>query len=232
MQVLLHEPYTLPALLRADFTKIGEGRSPKRHLSEITRAIKEAAGGNVEAIEGEQDGLRPQAGFLFERALENVWKEYHRETRPVELQFNVELDDIVGTPDGLETLDENLLSMKQTWMSMRKWEEDLASIKAGEPVQHFVEWFAREPGYLQMMRKGVTTVDGVSLRLSPSIRRVRFLVFWVNGDYTRRVGRGVQITNTLLEFADKDLDKNWKTILNYRDWLDKKEKEGQGGEAR
>lgn len=169
--------------------------------------MQQASGGATGPIEGEQEGLRPQAGFLFERALENTWKEYHRETRPVELQFTVEYDGIVGTPDGLETLDNTLLSMKLTWKSMRKWEED--------PTSHFVDWFAREQGYLWMLRQGGSSLGRLK------VDKLRFLIFWVNGDYSRKMGRGPQITDTLFQFSDEELERNWNTIVRYRDWLDK-----------
>lgn len=226
MKILHHQPYALPAMLRADFTPMGEGRSPKRHLSEITRAMQQAAGGATGPIQGEQEGLRPQAGFMFERTLENTWKEYHRETRPVELQFTVEYDGIVGTPDGLETLDNILMSMKFTWKSMRKWEED--------PQGYFVDWFAREQGYLWMLRKGDFRLnDGIEcFARIHRINKLRFLIFWVNGDYTRQIGRGPQITDTLFEFSDEELERNWNTIVRYRDWLDKQDKEAAIEEGR
>ena len=202
-------------MLRADFTSMGEGRTPGRHLSEITRAMQAASGLSVGAIPGEQANLRPQIGFLWERALEGAWREYHLETRPVAAQVKVVYDDVEGTPDGLHLLDLCTEEYKFTWKTMRKWDED--------PEQHFPDWMARAKGYLYMVNKGEVWDGPTRLQIpNQGIFLARFLVFWCNGDYSRKEGRGPQVTEDVFRFEEQELEDHWKTIKRYDDWLTKR----------
>lgn len=216
-------------MLDGSLNPMGHGRPAGRHLSEITRAMKEAMGENVTGIAGDADSaLRPLCGFLFERctdlvwlgvpyafAFQIAWAEYMAvakvempvERGAVETQLRCQLEGILGTPDGLATQASGrqlVESYKGTWKSMRKWEED--------PEEHFGIWMIAESSYLKMLQAEGKTVD-----------TIRFFILWMNGDYSRKPGRGAQVTFTDVQFSQNEIDRNWLNVLTYRDWLDKKE---------
>lgn len=225
---------------RADFSAFGTGRDPTHlHLGEIIRAKKAAAGDRIDGIEGEQENLRAQIGFLWERAvgmvwqgipwaaaLEIVWKEYCSvaqigppERGYVESQLRIEHDGIRMTPDGL---DENgwLESYKFTYRTMRKWEEDAE----GE----FWSWLEAEAGYVYAINRLRTDPcpEGCGCeKTAPPLLGCRFFIFWANGDYSRKPGRGPQATYTEVRWTPEELESNWQGILRYRDYCLKLRKE-------
>ena len=60
-----------PVSLRDNEGKpMGEGRPPGLHLGQIIQRMRVAAGERTGNVEGDQDGVRIQEGFLWESALE------------------------------------------------------------------------------------------------------------------------------------------------------------------
>lgn len=181
-----------------DFTKmdaslqpIGTGRSSGLHLSGLVKsAVFRRTGKESKAIEGEQDAVRMQAGFLWERAMEYAFTEYMQaERKTIKKQVKVTLDEVTGSPDGVCTKDNVLEEYKLTWRSMKRWNES--------PEENFLNWFMQVKGYLWML--GLT--------------KVRFFIFWVNGDYTYKPGRGPQVTTQEFEFTQEELQENWQELM-------------------
>jgi hypothetical protein len=175
----------------ASLTPMGTGRAAGLHLSALVKAaVQEITGKELKSIEGEQDGVRAMTGFLWERALEYAFKEYMQaERKGIKKQLKVELEGVHGSPDGLSVKDNILEEYKCTWRSMKRWNED--------PEGNFLYWFMQVKGYLHML--GLT--------------KVRFFIFWVNGDYTYKPGRGPQVTTQEFEFTKEELDDNWKLLI-------------------
>lgn len=219
------EPFKIK-LYDASFLPAGTNRPVGLHQSQIIRAKKAANGDKITGIEGEDPNLRAQWGFLWERAidlvwqgvpwgiaLEIVWREYLKvadlevpKRGPVETQLHLEQDRILMTPDGLDHGNDVLESYKLTWKSMRKWEED--------PEGYFWDWLDAEAGYIRTLR----------LQRSIPLECVRFFIFWANGDYSRKVGKGPQATFTDVCFSEEELERNWLSHLRWRDYI-----ESQGG---
>ena len=178
----------------ASLKKMGTGRRSGLHLSALVKAAVQAdTGKKLESIEGEQDGVRRMMGFLWERALEYAFTEYmEAERKTVRKQVHAEFDGVLGTPDGIHLKDNVLEEYKCTWRSMRRWNED--------PEENFQYWFMQVKGYLHML----------------GLKRVRFFIFWVNGDYTYKKGGGPQVTTQEFEFTDDELSDNWDLLIAQR----------------
>lgn len=237
-------PFKIEAL-DGSLLPMGHNRPEGIHQSQIIRLKKEAAGEKVTGIEGEDPDLRTTIGFLWERAvnmvwqgvpwrdaLEIVWKEYCSVAKigppdrgDVETQLRVESDGVLMTPDGLawttvpgtvgsgyriEPL--RTESYKLTWRSLRKWEEDAASAAAGIPPQHFWSWHDAEMGYLRALSK----LHQVELRTC------RFFIFWTQGDYSRKPGRGPQATFTDVTYTSDEIEAAWESTLRYKKYLEGK----------
>lgn len=175
----------------ASFQAMGTGRRSGLHVSGLVKAaVKSITGEAPKAIEGEQDGVRATMGFLWERALEYAFKEYMgAERKGIKKQVHAELEGVLGTPDGVHLKDGVLEEYKCTWRSLRRWNED--------PEANFLYWFMQVKGYLHML--GLT--------------KVRFFIFWVNGDYTYKPGRGPQVTTQEFEFSTEELEDNWALLM-------------------
>jgi len=194
--------------------------------------MREAAGLPTGGIEGEDQALRPLLGFLWERvfglvwigvpyrdALEAAWKEYMSVVRTgpsdrgeyIETQLRLERDGVQMTPDGFDGT--RLESYKLTWKSMRKWEEMPVGVDFDiMQAEHFWPWIRSEMAYLGALNETAHH----NTRPNP-ILTVRFFVFWINGDYSRKPGRGAQATFTDLTFTLKELDDNWRLLLRWRE---------------
>lgn len=205
---------------------MGTDRVDGLHLSQIIYAMREAAGLPTGGIAGEDQALRPLLGFLWERvvslvwmgvpyrdALEAAWKEYMSavSTGPpdrgaqIETQLRLSRDNVLMTPDGFDGT--RLESYKLTWKSMRKWEEMPVGVDFDiMQAEHFWPWIRSEMAYLGAMNESSST----------KILTVRFFIFWINGDYSRKIGRGAQATFTDLSFSLKELDANWSLLLKWR----------------
>jgi len=178
----------------ASLQPMGYGRRIGLHVSGLVKAAVTAITGETpKAIEGEQENVRSTMGFLWERALEYAFKEYMQvERKGIKKQISAELDGVIGTPDGLSVKDNVLEEYKCTWRSMRRWNED--------PEGNFLYWFMQVKGYLHML--GLT--------------RVRFFIFWVNGDYTYKPGRGPQVTTQEFSFTQGELEDNWALLMAHK----------------
>lgn len=172
-----------------------KGRRPSGlHVSGLVRAaFKNLFATEKKAIEGEQEFVRSMAGFLWERAMEYAFTEYMQaERKPKLYQSLVEkaLPDgriVTGTPDGVR--DDCIEEYKATWRSMRKWSED--------PEREFWMWMAQVKAYCYMT----------------GLKKARFFIFWVNGDYSYKTGRGPQVTTCEMEFTDDELQENWDMLI-------------------
>lgn len=172
-----------------------KGRRPSGlHVSGLVRAAyKNLKGTEPKAIEGEQPWVRALAGFLWERALEYAFTEYmqkERGTADKQTSCQYMLGDgraVTGTPDGING--EYIEEYKATWRSMRKWSED--------PEAEFWMWLAQVKAYCFMTGR----------------TKARFFIFWVNGDYSYKTGRGPQVTTCEMEFTEEELLDNWRMLL-------------------
>ncbi len=205
---------------------MGHGRPEGLHLSTVIKAMKEAAGEKVTGIAGEDPAVRPLSGFLWERAVEqvyagvphsiafeNAWREYMLVAKipvdrgEVQTQIRTQMNGILMTPDGLDADNRRLESYKATWRSMRKWDED--------PEEHFWPWLKSEMAYIHSLNE--------EARFEPGIRVCRFFILWMNGDYSYRPGKGPQATFTDVEFEEAELETNWKQVLRYAEFVKSKE---------
>ena len=195
--ILSHEPYVLPAMLDGSLNPMGQGRlgmGPRDvHLSQIVHRMMVEAGSNVGTPEGEQDGLRAQIGFLWERAIEYAWREYQQMTRPVEHGVQLMLDGLWMSPDGVNRADDMIEEYKFTWKSRRKWDE-AAEVE-------FWHWMVQVKGYAHAL----------------GFRRARFLVFWAGGSYFKGNLPQIGPWQTVMEWTQAELDDNWQTVLRYKD---------------
>lgn len=187
-------------MVTADLRPMGEGRPGGLHLSTAIRAMAKHAGLPYTGIEGEQEGYRGQMGFLMERALMNVWREFIPTQIPdIETQLQLEHDNIHMTPDGFDVGNHRLIEMKLTWKSARKWEED--------PEQHFWSWLVQAKSYMWALGElsGEPVLD------------VLFAVGFVNGDYKGKWRLG--FWTDLITFDRDELADNWRAVLNWAQFL-------------
>jgi hypothetical protein len=189
---IVEVPYEID-LRTAAGERMGEGRAPGHHVSDLVRG---ALGKTWSDIEGEQKNVRAHAGFLFEAALEWAFKRHQTMTRHVETQIRASLEGISGTPDGLNLDDHWLESYKLTWRSERKWLDDATG--------NFATWFLSEAIYIHMLS---------ATGKYPLIPGVRFFVFWIMGDYSYRAGHGPAVKQYLVTYTDEGVKTAWRTIL-------------------
>jgi hypothetical protein len=187
--------------------------------------MKIAAGENVGPIPGEQDFLRPAVGFMWEYALELVAggmtledatemalkRVLLKQRESVVKQLQVELDDVHGTPDGLDpdpAMDVPLtpLAVDPTWVLVNAAEACLESYKATWRSSRgtdelagfedkFWTWHMQEKSYAKM--SGLTSC--------------RWIVLFVCGDYSRPIGpRAVECR---VDWTQDELDANWEAMM-------------------
>jgi len=192
------------SLRRADLTRFGEGRAAGLHLGRIVHIAKEAAGENVEDVPGDQPSVRVQEGFLWETVVEYVlagapvdeaialaFKRHMLHLRTgVVTQLRLELDGIHGTPDALDPSVPQLESYKSTRRSLRY------ARTADDFEAHFWTWMMQEKGYCKMA----------------GVDRVRWMVWWQAGDYSRGKGTGPQMLEATAQFSAEELDANWRGV--------------------
>jgi len=108
----------------------------------------------------------------------------------------IELDGIVGTPDGLELTGLAIDETKATWRSSRR------SIETD-----FWSWFVQVKAYCWMMK----------------LNRVSLRVFFVNGNYA---DSGPQVKCFDIDFTDRELEDNWRMILANARAMQKEKRSG------
>jgi hypothetical protein len=192
------------SLRTADLRRMGEGRAEGLHLGAIIRAAKAAAGERLDAPEGDQPGVRVQEGFLFETIVEYLiagipfdeavnlaFKRYCLSLRAgIVKQIALERDGIHGTPDALDPSVPRLESYKSTRRSLRNARTQV------EFEQHFWTWVMQEAGYCHMA----------------GFDRVRWIVWWQAGDYSRGAGTGPCVLEATARFTQDEMAANWKGV--------------------
>ena len=195
----------------SEMRKQGEGRSPGLHLGTVIHRMKVAVGENVGAVDGDQDGVRMQEGFLWEAALEYVcaglpldealevaFKRYMVAVRSgITKQIAVEKDGIHMTPDAFNPVAGELESYKVTRRSLKNAKTQ------DEFEQNFWPWMVQEKSYAYAV--GVDTV--------------RWIVLWQAGDYSKGVGSGPQMLECTAVFTPDELVQNWRTVLKHAEGL-------------
>lgn len=192
-------------MLSADLRPMGEGRPAGLHLGSIIRAAKVAAGESVEAPDGDQPGVRMQEGFLWETIVEYVlgglgfdeaaalaFKRHCLALREgVVKQVRLERDGIHGTPDAIDPSVPQLESYKSTRRSLRhaRTKEDFE--------EQFWTWVMQEAGYCHMA----------------GLDRVRWIVLWQAGDYSKGKGTGPQMLEASAKWTQEELRANWAGVL-------------------
>lgn len=191
---------------------VGTDRSPAElHLGTLIHALKVDRGDRIGQVEGDQDGARLQEGFIFETAVEYMeaglgfdeavelaFKRYMLQLREgVVQQVRLERDGIHMTPDAdylaLKLL-ESYKVTRRTLRNARKWEDF---------EEHSWAWVMTEKAYLYA--RGYDTV--------------RWVVWWVAGDYSKGKGTGPQVLQATARFSQEELEENWRTVLAVRDRL-------------
>lgn len=192
------------SLVRADLTRFGEGRAAGLHLSKVIHTAKVAAGERVDEVEGDQPSVRVQEGFIFEtvaeyliagcpfdEAVELAFKRYCLHLRRgIVTQIRLERDAIHGTPDALDPSVPQHESYKSTRRSLRN------ARSAADFEAHFWTWVMQEAGYLHMA----------------GLNRVRWIVWWQAGDYSRGKGTGPVVLEATARFSDEELLANWQGV--------------------
>ncbi len=210
--------------LRADGSRVHTGRAPGLHLGAVVHAAKVAAGESTTAPDGDQDGVRMQEGFIWEvvheyitaglpvdEAIGLAFKRYNLQLRQgIVTQLPLLLDGIHGTPDALnpdgleiDTPDGEELAQYTGRCGVPELESYKATRRSLRNARtstdfenHFWTWVMQEAGYLKMA----------------GLQQVRWVVWWLAGDYSKGKGTGPQMLESRAKFSDEELDSNWGGI--------------------
>lgn len=197
---------------REDLTRIGEGRAPGLHLSEVIQALRQKQGLPSGGVPGEPEWLAAQDGFLFEHAMEYhragvsigeamelSFKRYMLACRAdVVKQLTTQRAGILMSPDGYDPTTYTLESYKRTKKSMRK-AADGASFQ-----EHFWPWIMQEGCYQLALQDEGYRVD-----------RILWIVYWVNGNYSRKPwpeGIGQEVRMYEAKLMPNELASIWSTV--------------------
>lgn len=194
-----------------DMRLLGEGRAPGLHLSSVIRVMREAAGSPSGAPEGDQEGVRLQEGFLWERAVEYMMAGFDLDTamgmafkrlclytrEGVIKQITLEKDGIHMTPDGLDPVRGRLESYKATRRSLRK------ALDADGFRENFWSWQVQEMSYC----------------LAAGVDECRWIVLWAAGDYSKGVGSGPRVLECNVQWTHAELLENWELVLRHAEGL-------------
>lgn len=190
---------------------MGEGRSAGLHLSAVIRAMMVAAGESVGPVEGDQEGVRLQEGFLWERALEYMvaglpfdeamevaFKRYLVSLfRPVVKQVVLEKDGIHMTPDGLDWKIGRLESYKVTRKSLRR------ALAKEDFEANFWNWMVQEKAYAW----------------AAGVDSCRWVVLWAAGDYSKGPGSGPRVLECVCTWTVDELKANWDAVLRHAEGI-------------
>ncbi len=196
---------------RDDMTRVGEGRAEGLHLSSVIHAMRVAAGAPTGAPEGDQEGVRMQEGFLWERAVEYMIAGFDLDTamgmafkrlclhtrEGVVKQITLEKDGIHMTPDGLDPVVGRLESYKATRRSLRK------ALSEADFWENFWSWCVQEMAYC----------------LAAGVDECRWIVLWAAGDYSRGVGSGPRVLECTVQWTLAELQDNWDLVLRHAEGL-------------
>jgi hypothetical protein len=173
-------------------------------LGDVVHAARVAAGESVGDVPGDQPGVRIQEGFLFETVMEYVFagvefdeavdlafKRYMLHLRKDVLrQERLVKDRIRMTPDGIDPTVPCIESFKSTRRTLRKarTQEDFEA--------NFWTWVMADSGYAY----------------AAGLDRVRWVVWWQAGDYSRGAGTGPQVLELNVRFSAEELERNWNGV--------------------
>lgn len=177
------------------------------HLSSVLNRIKVALGEKVTPIDGDQENVRPQEGFLWETALEYhiagmsmddsidlAFKRYMVALRTgIVKQVKVVRDEIRMTPDGFNHTLGEVESYKHTRRSLRNARDQ------AEFENNFWYWLMQEKSYCYAL--GVDTA--------------RWIVLWAAGDYSKGWGSGPRVLQSVATFTPQELVGNWQVVLKH-----------------
>ena len=162
-------------------------RSEGFHLSTVLDYIENTLGiGKSGRVFTEEDKLYAELGFLWEGVLRERDFDLLDPSQVYIGEF--ELDGIIGSPDGVDLINEVVYEYKCTWKSPKK-----------HPIETETRWLWQVKSYCKMV--GYSTVV--------------FRVLYINGDYSpiRPIYHTYHIT-----FTQEELDENWNMVLtNARD---------------
>jgi len=106
-------------LRAADGRRMGEGRSPGLHLSDVINNMKACLGETYPDSSGGENFM--VWGFIWEMLVPKILARYFGFQRPLRvLQGETKLDGIACTPDAINTDDGYLEEYKATWIGQKR----------------------------------------------------------------------------------------------------------------
>lgn len=220
--------------LRADGSRMYTGRTGV-HLSSIIHAAKIAARENVDMVEGDQEGVRIQEGFLWEivheyiqagmnvdESIEAAFKRLNLQLRAgIVTQLRLELRGIKGTPDALNPNgpeiatppgdESGLAQLTGVWgvPELESYKATRRSLRNARTAldfeNNFWTWVMQEAGYCKMS----------------GIRQVRWVVWWIAGDYSKGKGTGPRMLEARVRYSEEDIERHWLGICTIADRLER-----------
>lgn len=185
------------AILNLPITAGGGSRTPSpAHVSNIIRDIENAVTkpgkrrpyDELSDAERKRLGNYASVGWAWEEALRRsllamgIGISY---SEHIERVGELHLDDIYGTPDGINLVDWTVEEFKATWRSSRR------------PLDpDFWHWLVQIKSYCTLLRA----------------TQARLRIFYVNGDYRES---GPQYKCYRLEFTELELEDNWDMLKNH-----------------
>lgn len=227
MKILLHENVQLEFADIRNRTPINivhgtVARSPGVHLSGVLReyALKAEILTPSELDEDE---------YPLRMALGVAWEEFLASLYPETAWWPGEWvrDGVAGNPDGVGLLlpeREDLDDPSEGWKPAMIIEEvkythkscsngrDVPNLNDRQGVKDWMMWLNQGMGYCNLHPSNRMPADGGIEHLRP--RLVRYHVLYGCGDYVRPYKE--RYVRTLVEFTDKELDKNWETVQKYK----------------
>lgn len=182
---LLSNEFTLPALPGEP-----ERSTDRLHLSDVLRQLEleiPQRPSNKRATQfSESLDVLFACGHLWEDALEYIYSKCYARRLGLHNVPEVERDDIVGSPDGVDWKNEIIIEAKFTFKS----------VKNGRP-DNMRNWLNQVKGYCAML----------------DMDRVIFHVLYARGDYDKNFP-GPAYRAYLLEFDQLAIDRNWQMVVN------------------
>lgn len=185
-------PFTFD-LTTADGRRMGEGRSPGIHLSDVIKYMRLTIA--KEKIRETGSDNWAMLGFAFENVVEDALVRYFGKAKGREVVSQSEccVDGIFITPDGYDLSDGSYEEYKATWRSLKKLDD-------------FHKWF----WHWEVQLKGNCYAAGTN--------KARLVMFFVMGDYSFRPPEGgPQLRCREYEFTDEELEENWEMVKRVRD---------------
>lgn len=180
--------------------EMGQGRGAGLHQSDIIKHIRETLVGKYTG----GDDAFAMTGFMWETIVGKALATYCGfDMKGVIEPGEYEMDGVLLTPDRVDPKRKIVYEFKATWFSMRHLVASDADGTervniAGLQETHWT-WLMQIMGYCRAL----------------GYRRARLVVFWVNGDYSRKPPRGGPCFRAIeLEFTVAEIEANWKMLLD------------------